>query len=57
VAIAVEQMLANRRFTPLLILHVHDFIPSSGKNFIEVIRRAMELLRSHDEIHVGESIN
>ena len=50
-------MLANRRLTPLLRRHVHDFIAAAGKDFIEVIRRVMKFLRAQDEVHVRQFIN
>ena len=53
---AIEQMLTNCAFAPLLYRHVQDFAAPAGKNFIEIFRRAMKFLRPDNEVHVGRKI-
>ena len=50
-------MLTNRCLTPLLRRHVHDFVPATGQDFIEVIRRMMKFLRAKNEVHIRQFIN
>ena len=54
---AVEQMFADRRLAALLLRHVHDFFTATGKNFVEVFRRAMKFLRAEHEVHVRQTVN
>ena len=52
-----EQMLANRPLAPLLFRHLHHLVAPAGEEVIEILRRVMELLRAHDQVHVRQPVN
>ena len=56
-AVPVEQMLANRRLAPLLFRDVHHLVAPAGEDVIQVLRRAMELLRADHQVHVRQPVN
>ena len=56
-AVPLEQMLANRPLAPLLFPDLHHFLASAGEQVIQILRRVMEFLRAHDEVHVRQPVN
>ena len=53
--VSVQQMFANRPLAPLLFRHLHHLIAPAGEDVVEIIRRAMELLRADHQVHVRQA--
>ena len=56
-AVPAQQMLANRPLAPLLFRHLHHLVAPAREDVIQILRRAMELLRAHDQVHVRQPVN
>src|SRR5947207_6236176 len=54
---AVEQMLLDARFAALLLFDLDNLVAPPRENVVQIIRRAMKLLRADNEVHVRQSVN
>ena len=55
--VAVEQMFLDRAFATLFFCGINNLVAFALKNFIEVFRCAMKLLRAEYEVNIRQAIN
>ncbi len=56
-AVPVEQVLAHSRLAALFRGDLDHLVPPAGEEVIQVLGRAMELLRADNEVHVRQAVN